>query len=148
MVTSLATDLAAELETVDMVDHTARKQRIDAIIGRYLTAPATGATRRWSGDAEFHEAETWQDAYWEARWTGGTMGSLRWHDPIVRVEQQGPRGWETVAVDRGWHLGVFGIDDVTFASRWFLPPLGAPGRWRFVLEANNGQPESTGEGFD
>lgn len=163
-VSAAATELAGEVVKAAVVDRSVPR-RFDSHVHSYLVGvePAGSGPRRRAhgGGARFFDARQWNDAYWEFGWTGGPPGSLRWDQPLVRVEQMAAGGWvaataETGPVDDGgYHLGVFHLGPVdgdagrhAYAARWYRPPLGAPGRWRFVLEANHGHPELAGQPFD
>jgi hypothetical protein len=43
---------------------------------------------------------------------------------------------------------VFQVGPRTYAARWYAPPLGRPGRYRFVLLPNAGRREVVGPPFD
>lgn len=117
-----------------------------------------------AGPPALVEATISEDAYWELRWSAGPPGSLRWERPLARVEERiGPERWSPApdraggrVDDQGWHLSVLhlgaeagaGADRHSYALRWFSPPLGSPGRWRFVLEANGNYPELVTDPFD
>ncbi len=166
-VSAAAADLAGRLSDHCMVDEGGSTRRFRGTVHRYLTepeAPGAGPARRLD-PAVFVEAEGWNDAYWEMRWSGGGPGALAWDAPLVRVERMGTDGSWSAAGDRtgpvddgGWHVGVFHLGpDRTgrrepgrhrYAARWYQPPLGAPDRYRFVLEANHGHPEQVGQPFD
>lgn len=61
--------------------------------------------------------------------------------------------WAAVADDSGWYVGVQQTGSgsgggLSYVARWYQPPLGRPGQYRFVLEANGGYGEVIGEAFD
>lgn len=163
----LATDLTGGAGA-EVIDDSIMDRSFHGVVHRYLAselAAGTGGARRvvaGPSGAVFVEAGRWEDGYWEMRWTGGPPGTLRWGDPLVRVERLSDRGdWQPLSDttgpvnDAGWHVGVFhvGTDDSrpgehTYAARWYQPPLGLPARYRFVLEANHGHPELAGPAFD
>ncbi|MFL6156678.1 MAG: hypothetical protein ACJ72D_11320, partial [Marmoricola sp.] len=97
-------------------------------------------------------------AYWEQVWTDVAPGDLVWHEPLVRVDAETTEGWQPAehqgrpVDDEGWHLGVtyLGLTHSRhqYVARWYAPPLGRPGRHRFVLLANGPQPEIAGPAFD
>ncbi|HWE57716.1 MAG TPA: neutral/alkaline non-lysosomal ceramidase N-terminal domain-containing protein [Acidimicrobiales bacterium] len=163
-VSAAAGRLAADVAAGDVIDQSMGREFAGHVRG-YLTPtglPGSGPRRRPDGGgARFFDAERWNDAYWEFGWSGGAPGSLHWDQPLVRVERLTPGGWvaateETGPVDdAGYHLGVFHLGAVegddgrhAYAARWYQPPLGAPGQWRFVLVANHGHPELAGDPFD
>jgi neutral ceramidase len=127
-------------------------------VHRYLAAPTGSAGTRTLGTTGFVEATTTEDAFWELSWTDVSPGDLHWHEPLVRVEVERDGTWTTAIQDdrpvddQGWRIGVTydGRDrgQHRYRARWFAPPLGRPGRHRFVLLANNGQPETPGQPFD
>lgn len=149
----LANDLASGVNSL------ARPRSFDFAVRRYLARPtATGATRL-PVRVRFVEATPTEDAYWEQTWNDVAPGNLRWHEPLVRVEAEDTSGSWATAVhhgrpvdDQGWHLGVVYVGRKNgqhrYAARWFAPVLGRPGRHRFVLLANAGQPEVAGPAFD
>jgi neutral ceramidase len=185
---ALARDLAAS--SAGVVDDSRPVRTFDAVLQRYMPAPSTalpGArpAGRLIGPARFVEATATEDPYWEVAWTAGAPGSLRWDQPLVRVEgavgrtagvsagwvagrsagpvagagaaadRAGSLGldWAAVADDSGWYVGVEHTGHEsngghTYVARWYQPPLGRPGRYRFVLEANGGYGEVAGEAFD
>lgn len=127
-------------------------------VHRYL-APATGATAdRTTGPVRFVEATTTEDAYWEMTWTDVAPGDLCWHAPLARVEVESGGAWAPATYDgrpvddQGWRIGITYDGPQHGAHRyrvcWYGPPLGRPGRHRFVLLANNGRPEVAGAPFD
>lgn len=156
VVSALAAELAVSLEEEPVVQRTVAGRRFDGVIARYLAPvqpPGAGPPRRVVGAPRFVDADRWDDGYWEMEWTGGRPGSLEWHRPLARVERLTPAGWVAEADDGGWRVGVFaerGDDDdgCRYWVRWFQPPLGEPGCWRFVLEANHSHPSLTGPVFD
>lgn len=176
----LAADVAAGPDQV--VDRSLESRTFAGQVRRYLAEdlpPGSGPARRvlpvadgtpgGSGSgavtpavgAAFVEADRWEDAYWEMRWTGGPPGSLRWDRPMLRVERMEHGSWVPVVDgggpvdDAGWHTGVFHLGAAPgpaagdiYAARWYQPPLGAPGSYRMVLLANHGHPELAGPAFD
>jgi neutral ceramidase len=169
-VEALASDLAGQVlgSTVrggGVVEDSRGQRSFTGVVHRYLAeeaAPGAGG-RRAAGHngGVFAEADRWEDAYWEFQWSGGAPGTLRWDQPVVRVERLAAGSWEPMADgtgpvdDQGWHVGVFHLGPDRsdparhlYAARWYQPPLGAPGRYRFVLEANHGHPELAGDPFD
>jgi neutral ceramidase len=164
-VAATAAALGRRVVTAGVVDGAIDGRRFQGVIGHYLAGderPGSGPRRLPAGSPTFAEADRWQDAYWEFTWSGGPPGSLRWDRPIVRVERElGAGRWEPAAGptgpvdDQGWRLGVFHLGPAAdapgshlYAARWYQPPLGAPGRHRFVLEANHGHGELAGDPFD
>jgi neutral ceramidase len=168
---SAAADLATRLLRGELVDESVSDRTFRGQVHRYMAlteGAGAGPGRQGHGDgrAVFFEADRWEDAYWEWRWNGGAPGTMRWDRPMARVEHLTEDGsWVTMSDgtgpvdDRGWHVGVFHVgsfqsgggrdtDVHTYAARWYQPPLGIPGRYRFALEANHGQPELVGEAFD
>jgi neutral ceramidase len=139
----LATDLAAAPVREP------RARTFDFPVRRYLVAASRQPAPRELGPVRFVEATGSENAFWEQTWTDVAPGDLHWHEPLVRIESE---LGATVADDQGWHLGI------TYAgrrrgrhiyrARWYAPPLGRPGRHRFVLVANAGQPEVAGPPFD
>lgn len=150
-VSAAVAELAAGLAGAGIVDDALAARTFRGLLRRYLppvAPPGSGAERVVDASARFVEATVTEDAYWEQGWTGGPPGCLEWHEPLARVERQGRRGWEPVADDGGWHVGVLQIGDGRYAARWYAPPLGRPARFRFVLAANHGHPELAGRPFD
>ena len=104
------------------------------------------------------EATTTEDAFWEMEWTDAAPGDLVWHEPLVQVEVERDGAWSAAVYDgravndQGWRIGVtydgpqHGMH--RYRARWYGPPLGRPGRHRFVLLANAAQPEVAGPAFD
>lgn len=135
---------------------------------RYLARPPTGAVpdRRFSGPARFVDPTERDDAVWEQTWSDVAPGGLKWHEPLVRVEQSddggatwkpAARGWKR-ADDQGWalevtHLGAAdagqgGGGSHRYRVRWHDPDHRMGRLHRFVLLENNGRPQLTGEPFD
>jgi neutral ceramidase len=127
----------------------AQPRHFDFTVHRYLAAPDGKYAERVLGDARFTDSTVDEDAYWELSWTDVSPGDLSWHEPLVHVEAA---DGSVAADDDGWHLGVTyaGVrgGSHTYRARWYHPPLGRPGRHRFVLRANGPQPEVAGEFFD
>jgi hypothetical protein len=163
-VSAVASDLAHRVTTADVVDLAAGPREFHGLVRRYLPArlPPSSGHDRWTGRPIFFEADQWEDAYWEMRWCGPPPGGLDWDQPLARVEREdGDGNWVTAVdptgpvTDAGWHMGIFhlgpqedGSGRHLYAARWYQPPLGAPGRHRFLLEANRGEPETAGRPFD
>lgn len=165
-VSAVAVDLARRVAGGGVVDEAVPSRRYEGRVHRYMAEehpPGAGPRRRVlaveGAGAAFTEADRWEDGYWEMRWTGGAPGTLRWDRPIVRVERLDVGRWlpavdgAGAVDDSGWHMGVFHLGAAAgggdlYAARWYQPPLGEPGRWRFVLEANHGHPELPGPAFD
>ncbi|MCW2856359.1 MAG: hypothetical protein JWR52_1974 [Marmoricola sp.] len=127
-------------------------------VHRYLAAPTGSTDARVIGRIGFVEATPTEDAFWEMSWTDVSPGDLHWHEPLVRVEVEGDHDWAPALYDgrpvddQGWRIGV-SYDGPErgrhqYRVRWYGPPLGRPGRHRFVLLANNGRPETAGPAFD
>jgi len=139
-------------DLVDGVGSVPRARSFDFGAHRYLAEPTGVATSRLFAGTRFVEATSAEDAFWEQSWSDVGPGDLAWHQPLVRVEAQLADGWRTVADDEGWHLGVTYLGRRSgrhgYAARWYAPPLGRPGKHRFVLEANGAQPELAGPEFD
>ncbi|HEX4189692.1 MAG TPA: neutral/alkaline non-lysosomal ceramidase N-terminal domain-containing protein [Marmoricola sp.] len=125
---------------------------------QYLVEPTETTRERRIGVVSFDEATPTEDAYWSMTWFDVGPGNLAWHEPLVRVECETDGGWIPAVYDgrpvddQGWRIGITMTGDAagsaTYQVRWFAPPLGRPVRHRFVLLANNGQPEVAGPAFD
>ncbi len=131
-------------------------------------AETTAVSRRFERRARFHDPTATVDGCWEQTWVDGHPGTLRWHDPIVRVESSDDDGatWQPATQggqridDQGWalavtHLGplaegeVGGADVVhRYRVRWYDPVMRFGRRHRFVLLANGDRPEVSGDPFD
>lgn len=148
----LTEDVAAGIDSVP------RRRSFDFGVRRYLARPTGDGATRLPGDVRFVEASPTERCYWEQEWTDVAPGDLVWHEPLVRVEADRAGSWELASYDArpvtddGWHLGVTYLGrrhgQHAYAARWYAPPLGRPGRHRFVLLANGGQPEIAGPAFD
>lgn len=143
--------LAADLDRGPVSDTVAR--RFDFGVRHYLPQPSGAPVEPRLERARFVEATSREDAHWELRWTGAAPGDLAWHEPMVRVEAESADGaWATAEDDQGWRIGVQLLGSRggvhRYAARWFAPPLGRPGRHRFVLVANAGQPQRASAAFD
>ena len=148
-----ARDLAADLAKSGAVADVPAQRHFDFSVHRYYAAPTPVSVGRVLGTARFVEATPDEDAYWSMEWTDVTPGDLNWHEPLVRVEAEQPDGtWTPVADDQGYYVGVTYLGAKAAAHRyeaaWFAPPLGAPGKHRFVLAANASQPETASHPFD
>jgi len=148
----LADDHASGLTSVS------RPRSFDFGLHRYLAEPTGEATSRLFGTVRFVEATSTENAYWEQLWSDVAPGDLRWHEPLARVETEVDGQWLPASYDgrlvddQGWHLGISYLGHKNrrhgYAARWYAPPLGRPGRHRFVLLRNGGQPELAGPAFD
>jgi len=140
----LAEDLTAKGTVQDV-----GPRRFAFSVHRYLPRPDGSPAQRHLDAATFVDPSPEEDACWELTWSDVAPGDLVWHQPLVRIEDE---GGTTVADDQGWRVGVtyLGHKDGAhrYAARWYSPPLGRPGRHRFVLEANASQPEVAGVLFD
>jgi neutral ceramidase len=147
-VAACARDLAHHLAATGAVQDVGARQ-FDFSTHRYLAIGEGVLVRRELGPVRFVEATPSEDAYWELTWTDVSPGDLVWHEPLVRVETE---EGQTVATDQGWYVGVSYLGRKhgrhTYAARWYAPPLGRPGRHRFVLETNGPQPETAGHPLD
>ncbi|MCZ4498846.1 MAG: hypothetical protein JWQ74_1399 [Marmoricola sp.] len=133
-------------------------QNFDFGVARYLARRTGQEADRRPGPVSFVEATTTEDAFWTMTWSDVPPGDLRWHEPLVRVQHETASGWETAVQDgrdvddQGWRIGVTyagpQADQHLYVVRWYAPPLGRPGRYRFVLLANGPQPEVPGPAFD
>lgn len=129
-----------------------RARSFDFGVHRYLAAPSGVSATRLFGEVRFVEATPTEDAYWEQVWSDVAPGDLVWHEPLVVVEAERQGTWVPVDDDQGWHVGVTYLGRKggrhSYVTRWYAPPLGRPGRHRFVLLASGGQPELPGPPFD
>ncbi|MCU1371612.1 MAG: Neutral/alkaline nonlysosomal ceramidase family protein [Ilumatobacteraceae bacterium] len=120
-----------------------------------------GPDRRFSSTARFTDPTATEDGIWEQSWIDVAPGGLRWHEPLVRVEQSDDDGASWVpaapggrpADDQGWalevtHVGGPDAGRHTYRVRWHDPAHRFGRRHRFVLLANNGRPEVAGDPFD
>jgi neutral ceramidase len=158
-VTAVAASLAARLRpgaTVE-VGVEGRDFRLEA--RRYFASPSAGdvcVLRSVHPNPVFVEATATEDAYWEVRWLDVPPGDLAWDEPLVAVERLEESGrWVPAVDDQGWRIGVTheakpgrGSRSHGYAARWFDPPLGRPGKHRFVLLANANRPERISSPFD
>jgi neutral ceramidase len=132
-------------------------------VRRYLPSAPGGAApeRRFSSKAAFSDPTATEDARWEQTWVDVAPGGLRWHEPLVRVEQSDDDGetWVPAAPggraadDQGWalevtHLGTPDGGHHTYRVRWHDPAHRFGRRHRFVLLANGDRPEVAGAPFD
>jgi neutral ceramidase len=155
---------AAAAETVDrdvFVDIEDRTWSLK--VRRFLPGDPDGPApeRRFTSKAAFTDPTAADDAIWEQTWIDVAPGGLHWHEPIVTVEQSDDDGetWAPAAPggrpadDQGWalevsHLGGPDAGRHTYRVRWHDPTNRFGRRHRFVLLANNGRPEVTGDPFD
>ncbi|HWJ63768.1 MAG TPA: neutral/alkaline non-lysosomal ceramidase N-terminal domain-containing protein [Acidimicrobiales bacterium] len=132
-------------------------------VRRFLAAAPSGPApeRRFSSKPLFTDPTATDDARWEQSWVDVAPGGLRWHEPLVRVEQSDDDGatWVPAAPggrpadDQGWalevtHVGGPDAGRHTYRVRWHDPAHRFGRRHRFVLLANNGRPEVAGDPFD
>jgi neutral ceramidase len=147
-VTGCASQLAEDLSAKGCIQD-AGPRRFEFSVHRYLARPDGSPAPRLLDAPTFVDPSPEEDAFWQLTWSDVAPGDLAWHKPIVRVEDE---SGTTVADDQGWRLGVtyLGRKDGRheYAARWYSPPLGRPGKYRFVLEANAGQPGVAGALFD
>ncbi len=152
MVRQVASDLAGGTASEPL------RRSFEFGVHRYLARAGGFAAERVAGPVGFVEATTTEDAYWEMAWTDVAPGDLCWHEPLARVEGARDGAWAPATYDgrpvddQGWRIGITydGPQQGTHRYRvcWYGPPLGRPGRHRFVLLANNGRPEVAGPPFD
>jgi neutral ceramidase len=155
-----AARLAADVMRDGIVEHVADQRTFDLRVHRYLPESRTADDlRRLGAPPAFTDPTTREDGFWELRWHDAPPGSLRWHEPIVRVEaSDGDGRWEParhgdhLIDDQGWDLEVrsLGPDAVghRYSVRWWDPAFRSGRRHRFVLLANGGQEERRSEAFD
>ncbi|BBH16038.1 neutral ceramidase [Nocardioides baekrokdamisoli] len=145
--TAVAADLAQHGRVEDVLP-----RHFDFGIRTYVPRPNGAPIDRRPGAAEFRESTATDDAHWRMGWSDVPPADLHWHEPLVRVEAEQPDGsWVQVADDQGVRMGVSHVQRRSrheYAVSWYQPPLGRPGRHRFVLLANAGQPEVFGPPFD
>lgn len=140
--------LADELTRAGAVEELVER-RFDFSVRRYLPTPTGQRRPRVLSAPRFVEATAVEDCHWVVEWTDVAPGDLHWHEPLVQVEEESGK---VVASDAGWRLAVNhggvrrGVH--RYRARWFSPPLGRPGKHRFVLLANAGQAATRGELFD
>jgi neutral ceramidase len=139
--------IARELSAAVGDGHTEEvaERTFDFSVRRYAAQPTGTRVARRLAQPRYVEATPTEDAYWELEWLDVPPGDLAWHEPIVRVEDE---DGHVVADDQGWYLGVTHLGQSRYAARWYAPPVGRPGKHRFVLEANSGQPETPSQDFD
>jgi neutral ceramidase len=148
-VSACARDLTTDLLKSGAVADLQPQRRFDFTVRRYCATPSGATALRVTEPPRFVEATRDEDAYWEMCWTDVPRGDLAWHEPLVRVDaEQADGSWRPLADDQGWRVGVFELAPRRYAARWYAPPLGRPGRFRFVLLANAAQPETAGTPFD
>lgn len=89
--------------------------------------------------------------WWEVVVRAIGVDHLRWHEPLARIEIQGPDGWTTYVDDTGCDISVELLRrrllPARIRVRWHNPPHNPGGRYRFVLAANGGFDELTSEEF-
>lgn len=152
---ALARDLTATGAVADVPDH----RVFDFTVRHYYARPHGAAALRITDAARFVEATAAEDAHWRMEWSDVAPGDLHWHAPLVRIEAESVDGsWAVArqddrpADDQGWRVGIeyLGCERGRhrYTARWYSPPLGRPGRHRFVLCANADQPETAGQPFD
>ncbi|MGN6609392.1 MAG: neutral/alkaline non-lysosomal ceramidase N-terminal domain-containing protein [Jatrophihabitans sp.] len=140
--------LASEMVRDEAVADVSIERRFEFTVRRYLARPTGRSVTRVLDEPTFTEATAREDAYWELTWSDVAPGDLHWHEPLVRVETEDGK---VVADDAGYHLGVTylgGRGGHRYAARWYAPPLGRPGRHRFVLPANGLAAEAVSTPFD
>jgi neutral ceramidase len=138
----------------------------DLGVRRFLAAPTTTGdevARRWDDTARFADPDDRTDSSWTQTWVDAPPASLRWHEPLVGVEQAtGDGGWIPAVTrdgrrvnDQAWDLEVRHLGPVDagnlrhrYEVRWHDPVLVAGRQHRFVLAANNGRPALVANGFD
>jgi neutral ceramidase len=158
-VTAVATSLASALRPDETVGPNPGDREFRLEAGRYFSPPSTGpipALRSVRHDPEFVDATASEDWYWELLWLDAPPGDLAWDEPLVAVERLDESGkWVRAVDDQGWRIGVSheanpgrGSGSHCYAARWYGPPVGRPGKHRFVLLANRGRPERTSSAFD
>lgn len=158
-----AARLAAATVDSDVVQDV-EERRWDLRVRRFVPHPPPGPHphRRFDGPARFSDPTARDDAVWEQDWVDVAPRGLAWHEPLVRVERSDDGGdtWEPAAHgwraadDQGWalevtHLGPRDAGGVhRYRVRWHDPDHRAGRLHRFVLLANAGRPEVTGQPFD
>ncbi|MDG3017199.1 neutral/alkaline non-lysosomal ceramidase N-terminal domain-containing protein [Speluncibacter jeojiensis] len=158
-VAACAADLAEDLAEGGVVADVPGHRVFDFTVRHYRARPDGVPAPRRAERARFVDATAVEDAHWRMEWSDVGPGDLHWHAPLVRVQTELEDGsWAPAAQDglpvddQGWRVGVEYLGGSggrhRYVTRWFAPPLGRPGRHRFVLCANAGQPEIAGQPFD
>lgn len=166
-----AARLVGELATAPadrpVVHDVAAERSWDLKVRRFHDVGATRDVGRVALDApRYVDATGNDDGYWEFRWRDGAPGSLRWHEPLVRVESvdlgagdgAGAGEWAParhdgrLVDDQGTdvEVRVVGPDAIgwVYAARWHDPDIRAGRRHRFVVVANAGAAELVSVPFD
>jgi neutral ceramidase len=157
-VVAVASSLASRLRSEARVEVGMEGRHFRLEAGRYFPVPSPGSEsvlRSVYPDPRLVEATAAEDAYWELRWLDAPPGDLAWDSPLVAVEALDATGtWTRAVDDQGWRIGVSheagpakGSLSHCYAARWYNPPLGQPGRYRFVLLANRDRPARTSSTF-
>ena len=144
-------------------------RRFAMSVRRYLAfAGPAGADPTFAGRARFCDSGPNAAHYWEQVLRAGAPGTIAWHEPIARVEEEvSPGQWRAVADDQYgdvgvWHLGPaeapLPADRVRgpwpaggehlYAVRWFDPRPGRPVPHRVVLAAAGAGSGLASEPFD
>jgi len=156
-----AARLAGEVVRDGLVSSLLPDRTFDLHHRAYLPSPSvTAADRGIAGPATFTDATSTTDPMWEQAWIDVAPGGLRWDRPLVRVEMADGHGdWRPAVahggpVDDGGcdievvHLGPGDQGHHRYAARWWDPGFRAGRRHRFVVAAQEGRPEITGDPFD
>lgn len=167
-VSRIVGELAAVPADRPVVHDVAPARTWDLKVRRFHDAGGTPDVGRIAIDApRFVDATGNDDGYWEFRWRDSAPGSLRWHEPLVRVESCDDGDGDGDAGDGGWvparHDGrlvddqgtdvevrVAGNDAIghVYAARWHDPDIRAGRRHRFVVLPNAGAAELVSVPFD
>ena len=155
-----AARLAGEVGRDGLVDDVLPDRAFDLHHRSYLPSPlVTAVDRAADGRATFTDASATTDPVWEQAWWDHSPGALRWDAPLVRVEMADGHGDWQPAIAHGRRVDDEGCDvEVVhlgpgdrghrYAARWWDPGFRAGRRHRFVLVAQDGRPEVTGDPFD
>ena len=163
-----AAHLAGEVMAGPTVSDVCASRTYDLPVHRYLPADRPiGVSRHFVTEATFHDPDATNNGYWEIDWLDEAPGVLHWHEPLARVEATDDRGddatWVSAVADgrrvddswwaievrhKGVEAGQENPDLHRYRLRWWDPSFAAGRRYRFVLEANGGQPELASISFD
>lgn len=164
--------LAGAMDADGGVTRVGSTREWDLSIGRFLPAPTGREVHRRSlGDPTFHDPGPNDPARWTFRWHDVAPGDLRWHEPLVRVEQRDRRpdttedrewdDWRPAVYDgrpvddQHWNVEVRWLGPATDSSvgheyevSWHDPGFRGGREHRFVLLANAGTSEFHSAPFD
>ena len=154
-------ELACEVSDSDAVFEGPEKWRFELKARRYFPHPESGAiTRRQVQAPIWHVANgDEQENYWHFRWIDADPATLGFDNGLLRIEKLDVNGkWQIASSagrpvdDEGYELAVVALphkadQEWRYEGRWYSDTNSVTGRYRFRIEAREGQPSLVSSEF-